>query len=263
MTKEKGKSEEIKTQLEKPKTLRQITIPDSALKELRETEKIYNQQIEKTVNTIQDEKKIAISTYCQGIARAMGLDQRIGSKFLHAGPGFGGSCFPKDTRSAVHFARELGERFEVIEAALNVNQRQRLRMVEKIEGAIGGDFSGKTVGVLGLSFKPETDDMRDAPSVDIIHEMQRRGAHVRAFDPVAMSKAAADLPDVVLCKSAYETCEGAEALVLVTEWNQFRMLDLERIRRTLRHPVVVDLRNVYHPGAMREAGFHYVSVGRS
>jgi len=199
----------------------------------------------------------------QGIARAMGLDQRIGSKFLHAGPGFGGSCFPKDTRSAVHFARELGERFEVIEAALNVNQRQRLRMVEKIEGAIGGDFSGKMVGVLGLSFKPETDDMRDAPSVDIIHEMQRRGAHVRAFDPVAMSKAAADLPDVVLCKSAYETCEGAEALVLVTEWNQFRMLDLERIRRTLRHPVVVDLRNVYHPGAMREAGFHYVSVGRS
>ncbi len=197
-----------------------------------------------------------------GIARAMGLDRRIGSKFLHPGPGFGGSCFPKDTRSAVHFAREAGERFEIIEAVLNVYERQRQRMVIKIEDALDGDLSGKTVAVLGLSFKPETDDMRDAPSLHIIRELQRRGALVRAFDPVAMANAAAELPEVVLCKSAYETCDGAEALVIVTEWNQFRMLDLERIRKTLRRPVVVDLRNIYEPEAMRRAGFHYVSVGR-
>ena len=198
----------------------------------------------------------------QDLARGIGLDGRIGRKFLHAGPGFGGSCFPKDTRSAAHFARESGQSLEIVEAVIRVNERQWERMVEKITRALGGDAKGATLAVLGLSFKPETDDMRDAPSLDIIRGLQARGASVRAFDPAAMPGAARLLPEVTLCKDAYEAAENADALVLVTEWNQFRMLDLERVRKLLRHPVVVDLRNVYTPEPMREAGFQYVSVGR-
>ena len=196
------------------------------------------------------------------IARGIGLDRRIGPKFLHPGPGFGGSCFPKDTRSAASFARQVGLQLEIVEAVIRVNERQRERMVEKITRALGGEARGKTVAVLGLSFKPETDDMRDAPSLDILKKLQQRGAVVRAFDPVAMPNAARELPDVTLCKNEYEACENADALVLMTEWNQFRMLDLERVRTLLREPVVVDLRNVYDPVSMRKAGFRYDSVGR-
>jgi UDPglucose 6-dehydrogenase len=197
------------------------------------------------------------------IARGIGLDKRIGSKFLHAGPGFGGSCFPKDTRSAASFAAEAGERLEIVEAVIRVNQRQRERMIDKIVRAAGGDVRGKTIGVLGLSFKPETDDVREAPALDLIRALQAGGAAVRAFDPVAMPNAARELADVTFCKDAYEPCENADALVLVTEWNQFRMLDLDRVRRLLREPLVVDLRNVYDPVAMRRAGFRYESVGRA
>jgi UDPglucose 6-dehydrogenase len=198
----------------------------------------------------------------QAVARAIGLDRRIGSKFLHAGPGFGGSCFPKDTRSVAHFASQHGERLEVVEAVIRVNQRQRERMVEKIVDALGGDAQGKTVGVLGLSFKPETDDMRDAPSIDIIQGLLERGAAVRAFDPEAMPVARPLLPDITLCEDAYDVCEGADALVIITEWNLFRMLDLERVKALLRSPAIVDLRNVYKPEPVRAAGFRYVGVGR-
>jgi UDPglucose 6-dehydrogenase len=198
----------------------------------------------------------------QAVARGIGLDGRIGNKFLHAGPGFGGSCFPKDTRSAAHFARQVGESLEIVEAVIRVNERQRQRMLEKIVKALGGDVRGRTVCVLGLSFKPETDDIRDAPALDIIHGLLERGALVRAFDPVAMAKAAPLLPEVSFCKDAYHACEGADAMVIVTEWNQFRMLDMERVKGLLQGPVVVDLRNVYRPEAMTRAGFHYVSVGR-
>jgi UDPglucose 6-dehydrogenase len=196
------------------------------------------------------------------IARGIGLDGRIGQKFLHPGPGFGGSCFPKDTSSAAHFARELGEELEIVEATIRVNERQRARMVEKIEKALGGEVSGKTVGVLGLSFKPETDDMRDAPAVDILRGLRGRGAIVRAFDPVAMPNAAKFLPEVTMCKDEYEAIEHADCLVLITEWNQFRMLDLDRVKSLMRQPIVVDLRNVYEPEPMRAAGFVYVCVGR-
>ena len=196
------------------------------------------------------------------VARGIGLDGRIGKKFLHAGPGFGGSCFPKDTRSAAHFARELGEEFQVVEAVIRVNERQRERMVEKVQRAVGGDLSGKTLAVLGLAFKPETDDMRDAPAVDIIRGLQKRGASVRAFDPVAMPAADKVLGGVKFCSDAYEACENADAVVIVTEWNQFRMLELERVRGLLARPVMVDLRNVYEPGHMAKAGFEYHSVGR-
>ena len=198
----------------------------------------------------------------QAVARAIGLDRRIGSKFLHAGPGFGGSCFPKDTRSVAHFASQHGERLEVVEAVIRVNQRQRERMIEKIVEALGGDAQGKTVGVLGLSFKPETDDMRDAPSIDIIQGLLERGAAVRAFDPQAMPVAKPLLPDITLCEDAYDVCAGADALVIITEWNLFRMLDLERVKALLRSPAIVDLRNVYKPEPVRAAGFRYVGVGR-
>jgi UDPglucose 6-dehydrogenase len=196
------------------------------------------------------------------IARGIGLDRRIGPKFLHAGPGFGGSCFPKDTRSVAHFAREIGQELEIIESVIRVNDRQRERMVEKVVEALDGDIDGRTIGILGLSFKPETDDMRDAPALDIIRGLEKRGARIRAYDPQAMREASKLLPDLTTCDDPYEACTGADALVLITEWNQFRMLDLARIRSLLRQPVVVDLRNIYEPGPMREAGFRYFCVGR-
>ena len=196
------------------------------------------------------------------LARGIGLDKRIGSKFLHPGPGFGGSCFPKDTRSAAFFAAEMGERLEIVETVIRVNERQRERMVDKIVAALDGDVRGKTIGMLGLSFKPETDDMREAPSIDIVAGLEAQGASVRAFDPVANEAARKLMPNATLCEDAYEACEEADVLVLMTEWNQFRMLDLERIKSLLTAPVVVDLRNVYEPERMREAGFRYVCVGR-
>jgi UDPglucose 6-dehydrogenase len=198
----------------------------------------------------------------QAIARGIGLDRRIGPKFLHAGPGFGGSCLPKDTRSAAHFAHKTGESFEIVEAVIRVNDRQRQRMVEKIVGALGGAAQGKTVAVLGLSFKPETDDMRDAPSIDIIQGLQERGATVRACDPRALEEANRVLPGIVPCADAYEACAGADVLVIMTEWNQYRMLDLDRVKDLLTQPRMVDLRNVYKPESARAAGFRYVSVGR-
>jgi UDPglucose 6-dehydrogenase len=196
------------------------------------------------------------------ISRGIGLDRRIGSKFLHPGPGFGGSCFPKDTRSVAHFARERGSGLEIVEAVIRVNERQRQRMLEKIEAVLGGDVSGRTVAMLGLSFKPETDDMRDSPAVEIIRGLLARGARVQAYDPQAMEEAGKLLPEVALCENAYDASRDADVLVIVTEWNQFRMLNLERIKGLLRQPVVVDLRNIYEPGPMRAAGFEYVCVGR-
>ena len=196
------------------------------------------------------------------IARGIGLDRRIGTKFLHPGPGYGGSCFPKDTRSIASFARELGNSLEIVEATIRVNDRQRERMLEKIDAVLEGGVSGRTVAVLGLSFKPETDDMRDAPAVDLIRGLQSAGASVRAFDPQAMGAAQELLPKVTLCEDAYDACRGADVLVIVTEWNSFRMLDLERVKSLLRQPIVVDLRNIYEPEPMRAAGFQYVCVGR-
>ncbi len=196
------------------------------------------------------------------IARGIGLDGRIGQKFLHPGPGYGGSCFPKDTTSAAHFARELGSPLEIVEAVIRVNELQRARMVAKIEAALGGAVSGRRIGVLGLSFKPETDDMRDAPSIDILRALIERGAQVQAYDPAAMEQTRKILPEVSLCAGEYEACQGADALVIVTEWNQFRMLDLDRVKRCMREPVVVDLRNISEPAAMRAAGFRYACVGR-
>ena len=198
-----------------------------------------------------------------GIARGIGLDRRIGSKFLHPGPGYGGSCFPKDTRSVAHFAREAGTPLGIVESVIDTNERQQQHMVSKIVECLDGDANGKTVGVLGLSFKPETDDMRDSPAVTIIRALQERGATVQAYDPQAMDVAGKELSNLRLCDDAYDACRDADVLVIVTEWNQFRMLDLERVKSLLARPVIADLRNIYEPGPMRAAGFDYVCVGRS
>lgn len=198
----------------------------------------------------------------QGVARAMGLDKRIGSKFLHAGPGYGGSCFPKDTLSAAHFARDLGIEFEIVEAAIRANKRQRDHVTQKVREALGEDLNTKSIAMLGLSFKPETDDVRDSPAIDIARALIAEGVSVRAFDPQAMVEAGRAVPELILCKDVYEACRGADALVIVTEWNQFRMLDLARIKGLLNEPNMVDLRNIYLADAMRAEGFNYVSVGR-
>jgi UDPglucose 6-dehydrogenase len=198
----------------------------------------------------------------QAVARCIGLDRRIGPKFLHAGPGYGGSCFPKDTLSVAHFARSAGEGFEIVEAVIRVNERQRLRMVDKIVAAVDGDLQGKTVAMLGLSFKPETDDMRDAPSIDIIKGLVERGATVRACDPRALAEASQLFPEMIPCADAYEAAKGADVLVVMTEWNQYRMLDLARLKQLMAQPRMVDLRNVYSPDSVIAAGFSYRSVGR-
>jgi UDPglucose 6-dehydrogenase len=199
------------------------------------------------------------------VARGMGLDGRIGSKFLHPGPGFGGSCFPKDAYAIRNLARKKGYDFEIIDAVLRVNVRQQMLMVEKITKMIG-DLNGKTIGMLGLAFKPNTNDTRDSPAIAIIKGLLQSGARVRAYDPAAMEEAkkvlSASGGGVVFCQDAYDTAKGCDGLVLATEWNQFRNLDLERIKEALKQPVFIDLRNVYEPARMAELKFRYVGVGR-
>jgi UDPglucose 6-dehydrogenase len=198
----------------------------------------------------------------QGVARAMGLDRRIGSKFLHAGPGYGGSCFPKDTRAAAHFVRGLGRRFEIVEAAMQVNARQLRYAQDKILDACEGHLQNKTVAMLGLSFKPETDDIREGSALAIGRGLLEAGASIRAFDPKAMAAAARELPEIILCEDAYDAARGADVLVIVTEWNEFRALELSRIKHLLKQPKLVDLRNIYDPEAVRRVGFEYWGIGR-
>ena len=198
------------------------------------------------------------------VAKGMGLDRRIGPKFLHPGPGFGGSCFPKDTRALVDIAQQAGYRFAIVEAVVEANERIKARMVEKIRKACGGSVAGQVIGILGLAFKPETDDMRESPAIPIVSELVKDGAKIRAFDPAAMENAKELLPaEVVYCQDAYDAATGADCLVIITEWNQFRSLDLERLAACMAKPLVVDLRNVYEPEKMREAGFAYECVGRA
>ena len=195
------------------------------------------------------------------VSRAMGLDGRISSKFLHPGPGFGGSCFPKDVSALVATARAHDYDFKIGHAVLEVNERQRQLMVEKIRKA-AGDLKGKVVGMLGLAFKPNTDDMRDSPTIEIIRGLLQAGATIQAYDPEAMDNARHILPEVEYRDDAYAVATGADVVVLATEWNQFRNVDLDRLKAEMRTPVVVDLRNIYDPDKMSEIGFEYSSVGR-
>lgn len=203
----------------------------------------------------------AIGCDVHDVARGMGMDNRIGRKFLHPGPGYGGSCFPKDTRALTTVADQFGVETRIVDAVIEANERQRDAMIPKIELLADG-LSGKKIGVLGLSFKPETDDMRESPAIDIIHELIRRGATVKAFDPVAMNESRHFISGVEYAVDEYDAVTGADIMVIMTEWNQFRALDLERVKKLLNSPKVADLRNVYEPKEMRELGFDYVGVGR-
>ena len=198
----------------------------------------------------------------QQVARGIGLDNRIGSKFLHAGPGYGGSCFPKDTLALVRTAVDAGSPVRLIETTVEVNDARKKAMAGRVSAALDGDLAGKTVALLGLTFKPNTDDMRDAPSLDVAPALVAMGARVQAFDPEGMAEAAQLLPEVVFKDGPYDAVEGADVVVILTEWDQFRALDLNRVKRLLRQPVMVDLRNVYRPEDMRARGFRYSSIGR-
>jgi UDPglucose 6-dehydrogenase len=203
----------------------------------------------------------------QDVARGIGLDGRIGRKFLHAGPGFGGSCFPKDCQALARTAREAQGDLEqpglaIVETVLKVNEARKRRMADKIVEACGGSLAGLTLAVLGLTFKPNTDDMREAPSLAILPRLLAAGARLQVFDPAGMAEAQPLMPDLVYCRDAYQTMEGAAALVLLTEWNEFRGLDLGRVKRLLARPLVIDLRNIYQPQEMEAAGLAYLSIGR-
>lgn len=198
----------------------------------------------------------------QEIARGIGLDNRIGSKFLHAGPGYGGSCFPKDTLALIKTARDFEAPSKIVETVVAVNDARKTSMAERVIAAAGGSLKGKTVAVLGLTFKPNTDDMRDAPSLDIVPALQEAGAKIQAHDPEGMDAAAKLLTDVAFCNGPYEAAKDASVLVLITEWDVYRALDLDRLKSSLLAPVVVDLRNVYVPSEMAAKGFRYVSIGR-
>lgn len=199
----------------------------------------------------------------QEVARGIGLDNRIGSKFLHAGPGYGGSCFPKDTLALIKTAQDYNAPTRIVETVAAVNDQRKRAMGRKVIAACGGSVRDKTIAILGLTFKPNTDDMRDAPSIAIATALQDAGAHVRGYDPEGMEQARPLLPDVELCGDAYSCITGADALVIVTEWNEFRALDLKRAHKLLKTPVVVDLRNIYRPEDMERLGFTYTSIGRS
>jgi len=204
----------------------------------------------------------AVGADVQQVARGMGLDNRIGGKFLHAGPGYGGSCFPKDTLALVRTARDAGTPLELIETTVRVNDDRKRAMARKVVRALNGDLKGKRVGVLGLTFKPNTDDMRDAPSLSIIPALQDKGAIIQAFDPEGTGEARGLLDKVEFKADPYAAAEGADVLVIITEWDQFRALDLDRIKLLMKQPVLVDLRNIYKPDDMRARGFAYSSVGR-
>jgi UDPglucose 6-dehydrogenase len=204
----------------------------------------------------------AVGADVQDVARGMGLDNRIGGKFLNAGPGFGGSCFPKDMLALAETAREARSPLRIVETVIDVNEKRKVAMAEKIVRACGGSVQGKTIAVLGLTFKPNTDDMRSAPSLVIVPALQAAGAKVVAFDPKGAKAARELLPGVALAGGPYECIEGADALVIITEWEAFRALDLKRVKASLRAPLVVDLRNIYRPDEMAKLGFSYHSVGR-
>lgn len=203
----------------------------------------------------------AIGCDVHDVARGMGMDNRIGRKFLHPGPGYGGSCFPKDTRALTTVADAFGVETRIVDAVIEANDRQRDAMIPKIEKLVGS-LDGKKIGLLGLSFKPETDDMRESPAIEIVGEMIRRGASVKAYDPVAMDEARHHISGIDYATDEYDAIAGADALVIVTEWNQFRALDMEKVKELLNSPKIADLRNIYEPADMREMGFEYVGVGR-
>lgn len=259
------RSEQVLREIYKPLYLRETPIVSTSIETAELTKYAANAFLAVKISFINEIASVceAVGADVAALAKGIGMDGRIGSKFLHPGPGYGGSCFPKDTLALMRLVQEHGESLRIVEAAVEVNAAQKARMVKKIRNAVGGSEQGRTIAVLGLTFKPETDDMRDAPAITILPALLEKGAKIRAHDPKGMEEAKKYLPEgVTYAENAYAACEGADAAVLMTEWNQYRALDLERLRNSMKAPVFIDLRNVYEPAAMKAQGFRYVGVGR-
>lgn len=262
---ESEKAGKLLKEIYKPLYLRDTPIVNTTIETAELTKYAANAFLAVKISFINE-----IATVCEAVnanvvelAKAIGMDGRIGGKFLHPGPGYGGSCFPKDTLALMRIVQEHGENVRIVEAAVEVNAAQKARMVKKIREMLGGSEAGKTIAVLGLTFKPETDDMRDAPSATILPALLEKGARVRAHDPKGMEEAKAYLPAAIeYAENPYDAAAGADCVVLMTEWNQYRALDLQRLKSRMNAPVFIDLRNVYEPEAMKSAGFRYVGVGR-
>jgi len=262
---ESARAERLLRELYRPLNLRETPILITNLESAELIKYAANAFLATKISFINE-----ISTLCEtvgadvhAVAKGMGMDGRIGNKFLHPGPGYGGSCFPKDTQALVRIAQEHGASSRIVEAVIEVNAAQKARMIKKIRSALGGSEEGRTLGVLGLTFKPETDDMRDAPALSILPALIEKGARVRAHDPQGMHEAKHLLPDeVTYCDEMYDVCADADAVILLTEWNAYRGLDLGRVKDLMRGKVFIDLRNVYERGTVEDLGFEYHCVGR-
>ena len=262
---ESGKAEKVLRDIYKPLYLIETPIVCTTIETAELTKYAANAFLAIKISFINEIANVceAVGADVTSLAKAIGMDGRIGPKFLHPGPGYGGSCFPKDTLALMRIVQEYGENVRLVEAAVEVNAAQKARMVKKIRDALGGSVAGKTIAFLGLTFKPETDDMRESPSISIIPALMEKGAEIRAHDPKGMEEAARYLPEgVQYVENAYEACSGSHAVVLMTEWNQYRALDLKRVRSLLTEPVFIDLRNVYDAGTMKNLGFRYTGIGR-
>jgi UDPglucose 6-dehydrogenase len=262
---ESERSEQVLRDIYKPLFLRETPIVSTSIETAELIKYAANAFLAVKISFINEIAAVceAVGADVASLAKGIGMDGRIGGKFLHPGPGYGGSCFPKDTLALMRLVQEYGESLRIVEAAVEVNAAQKARMVKKIRDAVGGNENGKTIAVLGLTFKPETDDMRDAPAISILPALLEKGAKIKAHDPKGMTEAQKYLPEGIdYTDSAYAACEEADAVVLMTEWNQYRALDLSRVKNVMREPVFIDLRNVYEPAAMKAQGFRYIGVGR-
>jgi UDPglucose 6-dehydrogenase len=262
---ESERSEQVLQEVYKPLFLRDTPIVSTTIETAELTKYAANAFLAVKISFINEIASVceAVGADVAALAKGIGMDGRIGNKFLHPGPGYGGSCFPKDTLALMRIVQEHGESVRIVEAAVEVNAAQKARMVKKIRDMLGGSESGKTIAVLGLTFKPETDDMREAPAATILPALLEKGARIRAHDPKGMEEAKRYLPDgIEYVEDGYKACEDADAVVLMTEWNQYRALDLQKIKEIMRDPIFIDLRNVYDPKSMKELGFRYMGVGR-
>ena len=259
------KAEQVLHEIYKPLFLLDTPIVSTTIETAELTKYAANAFLAVKISFINEIANVceAVDADISALAKAIGMDGRIGGKFLHPGPGYGGSCFPKDTLALMRIVQEHGESLRIVEAAVEVNSAQKARMVKKIRDILGGSVAGKTLAVLGLTFKPETDDMRDAPAVTILPALIEKGARIKAHDPKGMQEARKYLPDEVeYAKDAYDACENADAVVLMTEWNQYRALDLKKIRSIMNGQIFIDLRNVYEPERLKSEGFQYMGIGR-
>ncbi|WPD23676.1 MAG: UDP-glucose/GDP-mannose dehydrogenase family protein [Candidatus Electrothrix scaldis] len=262
---ESERSEQALRDIYQPLYLRDTPIVSTTIETAELTKYAANAFLAVKISFINEIASVceAVGANVIDLAKGIGMDGRIGSKFLHPGPGYGGSCFPKDTLALMRLVQEYGESLRIVEAAVEVNAAQKARMVKKIRDALGGSEAGKSLAILGLTFKPETDDMRDAPALTILPALLEKGATVKAHDPKGMEEAKKYLPEgVEYASDAYEACEDVDAVVLMTEWNQYRALDFERLKASMKTPVFIDLRNVYDPENLNNLGFCYVGVGR-